>query len=149
MALVLLGDRDDEAEVRVHHPVLRGLVSALDPLGQRDLLLRREQRVAPGLVEEELEGVGRVDREVAVHVRALAGLRVAAVVRELDAALVELGVERLEGLVLELELLRQLVERREVDAAVLLPLLDERRQLIGDAAVTIGILAHGRNVAAT
>src|SRR5207237_6169994 len=54
VALVLLRDRDDEAEVRVHHPILGGLVAALDPLRELDLLLRGEERPAPRLVQEEL-----------------------------------------------------------------------------------------------
>ena len=34
MALVLLGDRDDEAEVGVDHQILRFFVAVLDQLGQ-------------------------------------------------------------------------------------------------------------------
>ena len=62
-ALVLLGDRDDEAQVRVDHAVLGGEVAALDPLGEVDLLVGREQPVAADLVEEQLQRVGRDGRE--------------------------------------------------------------------------------------
>src|SRR5262249_39822429 len=48
--LVALRDRDDEAEVRIDHPVLRRLVAALDLLRELPLLCRGEQRVAPRLV---------------------------------------------------------------------------------------------------
>ena len=68
VTLVLLRDRDDEAEVRVDHPVLRPLVAALDLLRELDLLGGGQQRVAPGLVEEELERVGRHRGDLAVHV---------------------------------------------------------------------------------
>ena len=54
----------------------------------------------------------------------------AAVVGELDSALVEVGVQRLELLVVELELLRQLGEGREVEAALLLAPADEGRELL-------------------
>ena len=65
-ALVLLRDRDDQAQVRVDHPLLGLEVAALDPLGEVDLLGRREQPVAADLVEEELQRVGRRRRELGV-----------------------------------------------------------------------------------
>jgi hypothetical protein len=55
VTLVLLRGRDDEAEVRVDHLVLRPQAAALDPLGQLHLLGRCQQRVAARLVAEELE----------------------------------------------------------------------------------------------
>src|SRR5581483_2801378 len=57
LALVLLGDGDDQPEVRIDHPVLGRHVAALDALGQLDLLSRREQGVAASLVQELLQGV--------------------------------------------------------------------------------------------
>ena len=66
LALVLLGDRDDEAQVGVDHPLLGLEVALLDALGQLDLLVRGQQRVAADLVEEQLEGVGGRAGEVAV-----------------------------------------------------------------------------------
>ena len=59
VALVALGDRDHEAEVRVDHPLLRRRVAALDALRQRDLVRRGEQRVAAGAVHEQGQRVGR------------------------------------------------------------------------------------------
>jgi hypothetical protein len=57
LVAVVLGDRDDEAQVRLDHPLLRRPVAALDQLGELDLLRGGEQRVAPGLAQEELERV--------------------------------------------------------------------------------------------
>ena len=71
LPLVALRDRDDEPQVRVDHALLRVEVAALYPLRQLDLLGRGEQRMAPDLVEEELEAV-RGRREVAVRVPGLA-----------------------------------------------------------------------------
>jgi hypothetical protein len=51
--------RATEPEVRVDHALLGGEIAALDALSQLDLLLCGEQGMAPGLVEEELEGIGR------------------------------------------------------------------------------------------
>ena len=126
MALVALGDRDDEPEVRVDHPVLRLLVPALDPFRELDLLPRGQQRPAPGLVEEELQRVGRRGREVAVDVGALLGLA-AAVVGHLDPALVELVVDPAHLVVVELVLGDELVEAHQVDAAEPLSLGDQGR----------------------
>ena len=41
LVAVVLGDRDDEAQVRLDHLLLRVEVAALDALGELDLLLRR------------------------------------------------------------------------------------------------------------
>ena len=59
LVAVVLRDRDDEAEVRLDHPLLRLGIAALDALRQLDLLRRRQERVAAGLAQEELERVGR------------------------------------------------------------------------------------------
>ena len=73
-ALALVAPRvgDDQAEVRVDHAVLGGQVAALDPLGQLDLLLRREQRVPARLAQEELQ---RVERRVRLMLHVPAGTR--------------------------------------------------------------------------
>jgi hypothetical protein len=110
--------------------ILRLLVPALDPLGQLDLLGRRQQRVAPGLVQEELQGVGRGRREVPVHVGAVGRLLAPAVVTDLQVALLRGGVERLELRVLGLELLNELVQLREVHASLLFAVLQKCRQLL-------------------
>ena len=60
---IALRDRDHEPEIRVDHPLLRRFVAALDRLRQGDLL--GSERVAPDLVEEEIEGAGRGGRSTA------------------------------------------------------------------------------------
>jgi hypothetical protein len=55
VAAVALRDVDDEPEVAVDHSLLRREIAALDPLRERDLLRRSQQRVAADLVQEELE----------------------------------------------------------------------------------------------
>ena len=102
VALVALGDRDDEAEVGVDHPFLGLLISTLDPLGELELLPRRQQRIASHLVEEELERVGGRSRKVAVGIRDLARLLPTVVVTHLDLGCVEVLVESPELLRVEL-----------------------------------------------
>src|SRR3954465_9571407 len=79
---VVLGDRDDEPEIRLDHLLLGIEVAALDALGQIDLLLRREEPDLADVLQEQLERVGR-------HVRAqiqrgLLGPAAALVRRALD-----------------------------------------------------------------
>ena len=128
MTLVLLRDRDDEAEVGVDHPLLRRLVAALDPLRELDLLPGREERVAGHLVQEELERVRRRHRELLVEKGRL-GPRAAAIVAELDPARVDLLVEALDLLVLELERLGEPLHLREPETAFLLAPLEQGRDL--------------------
>ena len=59
LVAVVLGDGDDESQVRLHHLLLGVQVSALDPLGQVDLLLGGEQPDLADVLEEQLQGVGR------------------------------------------------------------------------------------------
>ena len=122
MALVLLRDRHDEAEVGVDHQILRLLVAALDELGELHLLGGRQQLVAARFVEEELEGVRGGGGEVAVHVRASDGVRPRTVIGERDVPFLEL-FEEAGGLVLvEVGFLEELAHRGEVEAAELLSL---------------------------
>ncbi len=137
MALVLLRDRYDEAEVRVHHLVLRRLVALLDPLRQLHLFGRGEQRVAAGLVEEELERVARHRGDLLVSVRRLLELRDSAVVGEVDPLLLELLVQGGDVLVVQLELLDEPDERRQVDAAQLLAVLHQHPQLLRTHALSL------------
>ena len=51
LVLILLGDRDDEAEVAAHQLVERLAVARADPLGEADLFLLRNQRVLADLAE--------------------------------------------------------------------------------------------------
>jgi hypothetical protein len=81
--------------------------------------------VAPDLVEEELHGVGRGRRHlVAAHARRR-DVGLTAVVGELEAALVERILDLRLRLVLEVELLHDVAELREVHAAHRLAALDE------------------------
>ena len=120
---VVLRDRDDEAEVGLDHPLLRLHVPALDALRELHLLRSREQLVAAGLAEEELECVrrgldGRRDRgdDLGLGRRKL---------DDLDSALVELAEQ---CLLLELGQLERLGDLREIgrsDRPDLLGLLEQ------------------------
>ena len=59
LVAVLLRDRDDEAQVRLDHLLLRAVVAALDPLRELDLLRGGEQVDLADVLEEELQRVGR------------------------------------------------------------------------------------------
>ena len=139
-ALVLLGDRDHEPQVRVDHAVLGVEVAALDALGEVDLLGRRQQPVAADLVQEELQGVGGDGRELRVVDRCLGRVLARAVVAQLDVAGMQLLVERAEILVLEFQGLSQLVDLLEVNAAALLAPVDEGPD---GPAVGVTLLCHG------
>src|ERR671931_2179935 len=122
VALVALGDRDHQAQVRVDHPLLRRGVTALDALREGDLLRRREQRVAAGLVHEEREAVGRTrDGRVDGTLRRL-GMRGR---DQLDATLLQLGAESGDLLVLELVLVDIGLEGLFLELALLLSLVEE------------------------
>ena len=58
LVAVPLRDRDDEAQVRLDHLLLRAVVAALDPLRQLDLLRGRQQVDLADVLEEELQRVG-------------------------------------------------------------------------------------------
>jgi hypothetical protein len=74
LPLVLPRDGHDESQVRVDHPLLGHQVTALDPLGQLDLLRGSEQRPATRLGEQLVQRVdGGVDRALGL-VRDAAGL---------------------------------------------------------------------------
>ena len=103
-------------------------VAALDALGEVDLLRRRQQPVAADLVQEELQRVGGDGRELGVVDRRLGRVLARAVVAQLDVAGMQLLVEGAEILVLELQGLNELVDLLQVDAASLLPSVDEGRE---------------------
>src|SRR4051812_12246982 len=129
VALVALRERHHEPEVRVHHPLLGLEVAALDPLGELDLLVGREERVPADVAQEELERVaGHVSQLVDRVRRARLG-GATAVVRHLDAARLEAVGERLR-LVLG-QVLRELRELGQVDASLLLAAVDEGVQCGG------------------
>src|SRR6266508_169160 len=58
-APIALGDRDDQAEVRLDHDPLGARVALLDPLGERDLLRGGQKLVATDIGEKELQAVAR------------------------------------------------------------------------------------------
>src|SRR5215208_16902 len=59
LVAVVLRDRDDQAEVRLDHLLLRVEVAALDALGEVDLFLRGEQADLADVLEEQLQRVRR------------------------------------------------------------------------------------------
>jgi hypothetical protein len=65
LALVALGDVDDEAEVRLDEPLLGGEVAALDAACERQLLRGGEERRAADFREEGREPVGCHGRHIA------------------------------------------------------------------------------------
>src|SRR5262245_45858517 len=106
---VVLGDRDDEAKVRLDHLLLRVEIPALDLLRQVDLLGRREQPDLADVLEEELQGIGghvrlQVERLLALATTLAVGplglgrglLRRIEVLDQLDAVLLEVSVEVLD-----------------------------------------------------
>src|SRR6266487_4143080 len=117
VALVALGDRDDQAQVRVEHPLLCLLVAALDPLCELDLLGRGQQPMPADLVHEEGERVGGDDlTRLAARRLLLARALLVALCgrRDLDLASRELGRDGVQ-LVLVEALLEG--ERLELDLA--------------------------------
>ena len=66
LVAVALCDRDDEAQVRLDHRLLRAVVAALDPLRELDLLRRGQQVDLADVLQEQLQRVGRDVRRVEV-----------------------------------------------------------------------------------
>jgi hypothetical protein len=95
LVAVVLGDRDDEAEVGLDHLLLGVEVAALDAAGEVDFLLRREQAHLADVLEEQLEAVRRHVR-LEVERRLLA--TPALVRRALDLRRLERGVDFLDQL---------------------------------------------------
>src|SRR3954451_1295649 len=118
LALVALRVGNDEAQVRVDQPLLGSQVAPPDALRQLDLLLLGEQRVAAGLVEEELECVGGRARELVGPVARGLDNVAPAVIAHVDAARFELLVESLGGLLGELERPHRLGELGQLDASL-------------------------------
>ena len=57
---VALGDRHHQAQVGLDHLLLRGLVAVLDALREAHLVGGREERHPSDVLQEELQGVGRL-----------------------------------------------------------------------------------------
>jgi len=128
MVAVLLGDRDDQAQVRFDHRPLRVQVAAFDPLRQLDFLSRGQERVSTGVAQEELEGVGRRLR------REWDRWRHTFVLDDLDSLLLELAAESVELERFELALIEDLRECA----------LGKRARLLGGLEQLLPLLArHG------
>ena len=99
LGVVVLGDGDDQAQVRLDHAVLGPLVAGLDALGQLDLLVLGEQGDLAGFLEVEAQRVvgDGLDGEVE---SGLGGLEDAladrALLVDLDGLIEELRVEVLD-----------------------------------------------------
>ena len=93
-------------------------IAPLDPFCQLDLLIARQQRVATDLLKEQRHCIGRAVGECVVDVAGLLDLRAAAVIANVDTAILEQVLERLYVLVAELVLLGHLAQLRQLDAGV-------------------------------
>ena len=135
LVAVALRDRDDEAEVRLHHRLLRRVVSLLDPLRELDLLGGGEERHLADVLQEELERVGR---DLRLGVPLLLTLGLGRLDDDLDLLLVERGVERVDLLGVEVELVEGERELVGVDASLGAASLHQRRRLAAKGQGIIG-----------
>ena len=110
VSLVALRDRDHEPQVGVDHPLLGRGVTALDPLGQRDLFGCGEQRKATGPVHEQGQCVRRVGSLMRLGARGR---------EDVDLARLELSAQRDELLLVEVVLGRERLERALLERAAL------------------------------
>ena len=137
---IALRDVNDEAQVGVDHALLRLPVAALDALGERDLLRRRQQVVLAELAHEQRHRVGHTGQVgleskvglVADGVGRIALELVRLVSRgsDLDSARLELAAKKRELVVVEIELDRLRLELDRVDDAVAFDVVDEARQFV-------------------
>ncbi len=133
LVAVVLGDRDDQAQVGLDHPLLGRHVAALDALRELDLLGGGEQRVTADLAQEELQRVrGRLHVRVEVargRRRLLHGL-LRRGLRDLVAAVLELLVERVDVALFELERVHGLGQLAAVHDTTRLRLLENRLEFV-------------------
>ena len=130
LVAVALRDGDDESEVRLDHRLLRGVVAGLDPLGELDLLRRREERHLADVLQEELQRVGR-DLGLGRLPRALAlGLDRRLGDDDLDLLLVERVVERVDLRGVEVELVESQRELVGVEPTLRTAVLEQRPRLV-------------------
>ncbi len=78
LVAIVLGDRDDQPQVGLHHLLLGIEIAALDPLGQIDLLLSGQQTHLADVLEEQLQRVGR---HIRLEIQRRFGFAPAALVR--------------------------------------------------------------------
>ena len=121
MTLVPLGDRHDEAEVRVDHPLLRGEVALLDALREMNLVGGGQQLVPARGVHEQLQ---RIERAAHVSGRDRARLLRRLVAHD-DIALFERGAESREVVLGQLVLVRQSLDVLLLDEPALGGLLEQ------------------------
>src|SRR4051794_36492923 len=136
LVAVVLGDRDDQAQVGLDHLLLGVEVAALDALGEVDLLLRGEQPDLADVLEEQLQRVGRhvrpqVQRGLLGPAAALVGRALHLLARcdrridlldQLDLLGLEEGGELLHVRLVEVELRRGLLDLGVGEHAELLTL---------------------------
>ena len=126
--LVALRDRDHESKVRIDHPLLRGQVSALDPLCERNLLGGGQQRIPAGPVHEQAQRIGRHDRgSVVVEQRWR---------DDLDVAGVELRPQRGQLVVVELVLEHERIEHGLVDRTARLGFVQKFKRIDAQLLLT-------------
>jgi hypothetical protein len=127
---VTLGDRHDQAQVRLDHPALGAAVAALDRLREHDLLVGGQQLVLADVGQEELQAVPGARRRVGlVDDRLRLGLRV--LLLDHRFAHLEAGALKLAHHFLELRLAQVVLDRKRLelgrlDPTPLLPCLDQR-----------------------
>ena len=143
LVAVVLGDRDDQAQVRLDHLLLGVEVAALDPLGEVDLLLRGQQADLADVLEEQLQRVGRhvrleVERRLRLAPAALVGRaldlgtsrgRRVDVLDQLDLGALEEAVELLEVGLVHVELGDRALDLGVAEHADLLALRDQALDL--------------------
>src|SRR5688500_13295413 len=139
-AAVALGDRHDEAQVRLDHAALCEQVALLHPLRERDLLVCGEELVPADVREEELQAVARpVDR---VGGRRGSFHRLARGSADLEPDRLEL-VRHLGHLVVaEIELERKRLELGGLNEAALLGALDQVATCLGVKNLVHGVLSQ-------
>ena len=109
LVAVVLGDRDDQTQVGLDHLLLGVEVTALDALGQLDLLLGGQQADLADVLEEQLQ---RVRRHVGAQVDLTLALAPSLGHRSFDLRLGGAGLEVLDDL--DLGLLQEAVEILDV-----------------------------------
>src|SRR5829696_1578626 len=142
LVAVVLGDRDDQAQVGLDHLLLRVEVAALDPAREVDLLLGGEQADLADVLQEQLKGVGghvrlEIDRRLGLAATAL--VRRALDLRrgdgrvdlldDLDLGLLEEAVQLLDVGLVEIDLGDGGLDLGERQDAHLLPLQEQTLDL--------------------
>ncbi len=135
LVAVVLGDRDDQAEVRLDHPLLRLRVAGLDLLRQLDLLGSGQERMPAGLAQEELERVGGrlpgdLERRRLRRRAPAARVVLAEVVDDVDLARLELAMDGVDLERVEPERLEHVVQLRLQQRAAFLRRVDELPQIL-------------------